>query len=866
MSTNPVQKAFGAGDTGDDEILYGSGSPVSRSEGQRLHQENVDSLGQSNPGAAHGEQQRSEGLTRRDETAADDERDTDTGDEPKKRGFLSKLMGKSDKDEQPRDIPYEKWREEHGVTGASPGAAGAAALEARRKQSSDDARHDGEDSEKKGGLLSKLRGSKSDKDDKSREASSEHHREETGVAAAGTAGAAGIGGLAYEEQRKKSEEPGEDSQKKGGLLSKFRSSKNKDSEASASEPTAHDNELGQGATVAGAGALGATGVGAAAYESHPRDDAAHEPNPRVNTHDDVSRATYTERAHHLGSNEHNSSNVTAVSQPPPTTDSSHFGRDAALAGAGAGVVGGGAYAATRGHDQPTSSNVTAASHPPPGATTTADNSHFGRDAAVTGAGAGVVGGGAYAATRGHDQPASSNVTAASHPPPGTASTYTERSYPLPSGSEAPTAAPGTTPSDSHLGRDAALVGAGAGVVGGGAYAATRDREIVAPETTSGEIMQRPRPEQMDSVSRLHVPGEFPREDGMDPHAPSGVPASTAAPVAVAAAPVTLTPITHTSHAPTAAPIRAATIGAVTAGAGGAAAASSGLGEEGAREVGHSNRQRFFGRPEARSHIIPQFAATESHTGRDAALIGAGAAGTGAVGVAAVEARRDVKAPQGPAKFNHPPQGAGRVEPHDTNVRTDRPEAEDRNINAEKPQHDYGRDGALAAATAATGGAAGYEATRHHEDDHNGKAAVSPDDNRVSIDPDGRHHLHKKSEEQAGEKKPGFLSKLLHRDKNRKENDEPDSPGSREYAHQQQSSPDAVTAAQTASAGHPLAEGGTGKQAAAGSSGQYMTEAGVGLPVGEDGLIHIVNEGAPPDAPALVMKHDGSEVFQHKQDL
>lgn len=65
--------------------------------------------------------------------------------------------GKSDKDEQPRDIPYEKWREEHGVTGASPGAAGAAALEARRKQSSDDARHDGEDSEKKGGLLSKLR-------------------------------------------------------------------------------------------------------------------------------------------------------------------------------------------------------------------------------------------------------------------------------------------------------------------------------------------------------------------------------------------------------------------------------------------------------------------------------------------------------------------------------------------------------------------------------------------------------------------------------------------------------------------------------------------------------------------------------------
>lgn len=42
------------------------------------------------------------------------------------------------------------------------------------------------------------------------------------MAAAGTAGAAGIGGLAYEEQRKKSEETGEDSQKKGGLLSKFR--------------------------------------------------------------------------------------------------------------------------------------------------------------------------------------------------------------------------------------------------------------------------------------------------------------------------------------------------------------------------------------------------------------------------------------------------------------------------------------------------------------------------------------------------------------------------------------------------------------------------------------------------------------------
>ena len=226
-----------------------------------------------------------------------------------------------------------------------------------------------------------------------------------------------------------------------------------------------------------------------------------------------------------------SSSTAGTSSIQPTTgatSSDHTGRNTALAGGalGAGALGAGAYASSR--DQPssttgqsgigqttgsatstqdpafahygreTSAPATSTSTTSGLGSSTADDHHYGRDAAVAG-GAGALGaGGVYAATRDHNDPTqASGLTSSSQQPAVTSSqptsalhsSSTERPAATTVGSATPrsdvavTGVPATsrdlktdtTRDETHYGRDAAVAG-GVGAAGAGAYAATRDHD------------------------------------------------------------------------------------------------------------------------------------------------------------------------------------------------------------------------------------------------------------------------------------------------------------------------------------------------------------------------------------------------------
>ncbi|KAF2443157.1 hypothetical protein P171DRAFT_487110 [Karstenula rhodostoma CBS 690.94] len=168
----------------------------------------------------------------------------------------------------------------------------------------------------------------------------------------------------------------------------------------------------------------------------------------------------------------------AVPEEEARKQQHHYGRDAAVAG-GAGAAGYGAYEvaksygehpstqpsasmneqrydpSARGAHAPGSTGTTTAS-----ATPSQDQHHYGRDAAVVG-GLGTAGAGAYAANRDH-QLEHTQAISRGHD-------LDEQRYD-PSSSSQQASVP---QSQHHYGRDAA-VGGGAGALGAGAYAATRD--------------------------------------------------------------------------------------------------------------------------------------------------------------------------------------------------------------------------------------------------------------------------------------------------------------------------------------------------------------------------------------------------------
>ncbi|KAK4550423.1 hypothetical protein LTR36_000001, partial [Oleoguttula mirabilis] len=194
---------------------------------------------------------------------------------------------------------------------------------------------------------------------------------------------------------------------------------------------------------------------------------------------------------------------------------------------------------------------------------------------------------------------------------------------------------------------------------------------------------------------------------------------------------------------------------------------------------------------AREELGAPSEAPQHHYGRDAAVAG----GAGAAGVGAYEVTKD-HGDTGPATKTTGPHSSNianvvdpRVQPDMSKAKTDSAQA------AEKDQHHYGRDAAVAGGAGAVGVGA-YEATKGRGEENAAPvaqeqaAASQHDHNKLhkKNDPRGQEYpqhtddkhekeLQKAREKEAakggdhGEKKEGFLHKLLHhgdKDKHAKE--------------------------------------------------------------------------------------------------
>ncbi|OAG01975.1 uncharacterized protein CC84DRAFT_1167136 [Paraphaeosphaeria sporulosa] len=190
----------------------------------------------------------------------------------------------------------------------------------------------------------------------------------------------------------------------------------------------------------------------------------------------------------------------------------HYGRDAAVAG-GLGTAGAGAYASNRDHQLehtqaiPGGHGLGEQRYDPSVSTQQASapqsQHHYGRDAAVIG-GAGSLGTGAYAATRDHSQPQQPSA-AQGYQQPSAAQGYQQ---PPIAQSTAPTQQPGASQTQHHYGRDAAVVG-GVGALGAGAYAATRDHPMSQqPSAAQGYQQPSTAPSSQDQTQ----PGTYPPQD------------------------------------------------------------------------------------------------------------------------------------------------------------------------------------------------------------------------------------------------------------------------------------------------------------------------------------------------------------------
>lgn len=213
-------------------------------------------------------------------------------------------------------------------------------------------------------------------------------------------------------------------------------------------PTKDKHHHGRDAAVAG-------GAGAAGYGAY---EAVKSHGEHSSTQPD---ASINDRRYDPVSTSHGSGATGALTED----QKHHYGQDIAAVG-GAGALGAGAYAATRGHGEdqqysaPGGHGLSEQRYDPTTSTqqsgATQDQHHYGRDAAVVG-GAGALGAGAYAATRGHDQPQQPST------------------LPMPTRNQPESAIHQRydsvqVPEEDHSKRNAALgTAAGAGALGAGAY-------------------------------------------------------------------------------------------------------------------------------------------------------------------------------------------------------------------------------------------------------------------------------------------------------------------------------------------------------------------------------------------------------------
>ena len=245
--------------------------------------------------------------------------------------------------------------------------------------------------------------------------------------------------------------------------------------AAEKEESRHEKE---GAAAVGAGAVGAGG--AYEYEKHQQPSTG---TGRLSTDPSLDPTVGKPSASAGEDTEH------------------HYGRDAALGGAGAGALGAGVYEAEKHHKSSTTGaqDPYYTRHPVPDSAvqgeptvpTTAgpshgelgeDQHHYGRDAALGGAGAGALGAGAYEAEKHHE----SSTTGAQNP------YYTRHPVPDSAVQGEPTVPTTAGPSHGelgedqhHYGRDAAVGGVGAAAVGGAAYEAEQPRHEQDTSTTTG---------------------------------------------------------------------------------------------------------------------------------------------------------------------------------------------------------------------------------------------------------------------------------------------------------------------------------------------------------------------------------------------
>ena len=249
-----------------------------------------------------------------------------------------------------------------------------------------------------------------------------------------------------------------------------------------------DHHYGRDAGIAG---VGAAGIGAGAYEASKLRDHDSAPGRSLDSTLGSAPSGYGSSAAPTSSSSVNPSQTT-------TNPEHHYGRDAGLAAAGVGAGGAGLYEANKLHDRDTvpSSSLGSSSTGAPGygssaapsssssanplsQTTANPEHHYGRDAGLAAAGVGAGGVGLYEANKLRDRdtvPSSSLGNNSTSSAPGYGSTSaapTSSSGVAGLGSRDPL--PATTDKDHHYSRDAALVG-GTGAAGVGAAEAYKDRK------------------------------------------------------------------------------------------------------------------------------------------------------------------------------------------------------------------------------------------------------------------------------------------------------------------------------------------------------------------------------------------------------
>ena len=269
-------------------------------------------------------------------------------------------------------------------------------------------------------------------------------------------------------------------------------------------------------------------------------------------------------------------------------------------------------------------------------------------------------------------------------------------------------------------------------------------------------------EPMDPKTNPHVPGEFPAEDGSDPHnVPGEIPAESGE---------------------KGSQLDSGTAAAAGAGAGAGAGAAGLAGYEATKSKDEPTTTESSAHPGGEgfpimtttnsvSHASPtEQPSEESHTGRDAAIAGAGAAGAGALGYGAYEVTKDRDDPQQATQptqvepASQPTQSESISKPKDTTTTTKdttkptsaeptKPEpAKSEEVPPQKDDDSHlGRDAAIAGGAGAAGVGA-YELSKDEEEKEHEKQLKAAEKEHEKQEKEAAKEHEKREKEAAKEQK------------------------------------------------------------------------------------------------------------------